>query len=464
MQIRQKKIIGLSKGLSLVFLVVFLVLLFGARYWLASTNKPLNDDETTGLFSVFFSSYWTLLKDGVWGASTSPLFYLFDKILYDILGPDLQRRWDLRFVFRFLHATYWALASTYVFNWVFYRVQKWFQTNFFTALALGLGFAFFYHSNSFLHIYAIEARGYSIWVSLSTIHFLAGIDLMEDDSASRNWWVFGVSSVLMCLATYTAYSQVVLVSLILICSRFSIIKELKLPLQSNVLSLLSKTSCVLFVSGAVSVYYLSKAVNMPYDVTVYFTLERYFDSITEVLAKCFHHSSAVGLFFSIPFLFLFLGWNYRKNPKFNWLLLHCLGMIALTVVYFFGSKWKGGLWAPRYVINLIPTFSALYFFGLFAISIYFSKLVGRYFSRPVSPLFLLVIWSLLEIFTRSISYQKMIVADLPRWKERKSFGNTNNSLCPPFLGPSNHMAVEVEKMNDRCRGLMENEGLENEQG
>lgn len=437
--------------ITAVGLLLFLFL--GARYWLAATNKPFNDDETTGLFSAYFSSYHSIFLEGIGGASTSPLFYFIDRLIFDFLGHDLHRRWDLRFITRFVHSTYWTLASVYIFVWVADRFVAWWKTSAASAIIIGLGFAFFFHANSFLHIYAIEARGYAIWVSLSTIQLLWAIDLLKDDSKILTWGKFGVISFLVCLATYTAYAQVVLLLFIILVSKFIPIPILKIPRKSSWQRLFALTGCVLFSSGIFSFYYLTKAPMMPYDVQFYFTTERYFDAIFEVIAKTFHHSSDKGLIFTLPFLFLGVGWYFRKRPEFYWLALKCLGMIMLTVFYFYGSKMKGGLWASRYVISLIPAFSLLYFVGLIAASFAVSDAIRLKFQRSISPFALLITWSLIEIISRSNSYQKMLRADWPRLQSRNVFQVTTNPSCPLLLASPDWRAEAVEKLNDTCRGL-----------
>lgn len=435
------------------FVCLGLFVFLGLRYWLAATNKPFNDDETTGLYSAYFSTYYNILVVSIGGASTSPLFYLIDRWIFDLIGNDLHRTWDLRFITRFVHSSYWALACVYLFSWVTSRLQKWFLLPYWQSLAIGLGLAFFYHSNSFMHIYAIEARGYSIWVSFSTVQLLLTMDLFKDDSDKSAWWQFGIVSFLMCLATYTGYAQVGILLVLLLVSRVSPIAFLKMNTQSSITALLWKSAVILIPSGIVSFFYLTKAPMMPYDVQFYFTLERYFDAIFEVLAKCFHHSSAKGLFFTLPFLFLGTGWYFRRRPEIFWLLAKCIAMLALTIVFFYGSKMKGGLWASRYVISLIPAFSFLYFAGLLMVSFAFSSFIRMKFQKSISPFLLLLIWSVVEVGTRSNSYQKMFRADWPRMKERNVYGLTTNPHCPQTLESPDWLAVAVEKVNDTCRGI-----------
>jgi hypothetical protein len=444
---------GWRQKAAVFFVCAGLFVFLGLRYWLAATNKPFNDDETTGLYSAYFSTYYNILVVSIGGASTSPLFYLIDRWIFDLLGNDLHRHWDLRFITRFVHSSYWALASVYLFAWVTTRFQRWFGLPFWQALGIGLGLAFFYHANSFLHIYAIEARGYSIWVSFSTIQLLLTMDLFRDDSDNKSWWQFGIVSLLMCLATYTGYAQVGILLGLLLASRWVPISSLRIPSQSSAQALIWKSLVILISAGIVSFFYLTKAPMMPYDVQFYFTMERYFDAIFEVLAKCFHHSSDKGLIFTLPFLFLGTGWYFRRRPEIFWLLIKCLAMLALTVVYFYGSKMKGGLWASRYVISLVPAFSFLYFAGLLMVSFAFANFVRKKFGKSLSPFLLLLVWSLLEITTRSISYQKMFRADWPRLKERNVYGLTTNPNCPPTLESPDWLAVAVEKVNDTCRGI-----------
>lgn len=442
-----------KKNLPTILLGVGLFLFLGARYWLAATNKPFNDDETVGLFSAYFSTYYDMFVVSIGGASTSPLFYFVDRLILELLGHDLHRYWDLRFITRFVHSTYWALASTYVFIWVTSRFQEWFKISLFSSTIIGLGLAFFYHANSFLHIYAIEARGYSIWVSLSSIQLLLAIDLLKDDEKINSWIKFGAVSFLACMATYTAYAQVALLLFIILASKFIPISALSIPRQSAWPKLLGLAGCILLLSGICSFFYLSKAPMMTYDVKFYFTPERYFDAVFEVLAKTFHHSSDKGLIFTIPFLFFGVGWYFRKKPEFNWLILKCLGMLVLTVFYFYGSKMKGGLWASRYVISLIPAFSLLYFIGLLAISFAFASTINRRLQMRISPFALLIAWSLIEIVSRTNSYQKMLRADWPRLQSRNVYQKTTNPQCPQLLTSPDWRAETVEKLNDTCRGL-----------
>ncbi|MCO5142616.1 MAG: hypothetical protein M9962_05960 [Oligoflexia bacterium] len=431
-------------NLQIILIFSSLITLFCLRFWLASVNKVINDDEATGLHSAYQMSYLNLLKYGVGGASTSPLFYLIDKFIYDIIGHDLHKNWNLRFITRAVHAFYWAFACSFLFVWCTKRLQQLTNASSFFAIIISAGFSFFLHSNSFMDIYAIETRGYSLWVSLTLIQTLLWLDLIQEPENKKYWIAFAITNFLNCFNSYSALAQMFL-NLLFLMINLKIFHEKK-----SIFDFLKIATFAAIPSVFISFYYYFQSTKMGYP-SEYFTLKSYIDSILEIISKTFHHHRSSALIFSFPLLGIIYFYIYKMNRKSIWIPIHCIGSILLTVLFYKASEFRGGIWAPRYVIFLIPSFAIFYFFGLASLSKIISDAISKFTNYKTSPLLLILIWAIIEISLRSSSYIRIAYADLDYAKKHKLYGATNNSECPKDIRAFGDVGSSLEKLNNVCR-------------
>lgn len=413
-----------------------LFLLFACRYYLAAMGKGFWNDESLGLGFSHGQSFRLLLYYGSDEASPAPLFYLLDKIWYSLWGSQPQYWWDLRLFHRILPATYWALACTYVFSWSYKKARDFFALPPWQALAIALGVAGFLHSCSFMNIYAIEARAYSLWLSLSVVQFLAWIDLLQNSDSRSAWWRYGAFSALLAFTTFASMGQVGMGVALLVFWR-----------RAN----LRRAGLVLLVATAICLFYFRSAPPMHYSPD-WFTAKRYFDSIFEVIAKSFHHHGASLLALSLPLLFVALPLWKRRNKFVLLLSAYNLGLLAFTIILFKGSEAKGGIWISRYVIYLIPSFTAQYLLALGYLAEAmqgWAWLRGRIGAHQVFAL-----WAILQAVGVVANYGEAIVRDLPRLHERRAYGYTPSENCRDLIPNDDFMyAVDFEQLNDVCRGL-----------
>lgn len=424
---------------------LLLFCLFALRYYLAATGKAFWDDETVGLGYTQRKSYGSLFWYGSNEASPSPLFYILNKLLYDLYGGQPQFWWDLRVYNRILPATYWALACTAVFVWGYRRALGVLRLPVWEALVVGAGVAIFLHSCSFMNIYAIEDRAYSLWVSLSTVQLLVWFDLLRDPAGRRAWWRFGVLSALMVFTTFASLGQVGLTALALVVLRW--VGEPR-ACSVSLRWMVQRAGMVVLVSAAIGFFYLRVSQQMHYSPD-WFTVERYFESILEVMAKSYHHHGAGLLAVTLPLLFVVYSWFVRRDRGLLVLAVYNVALIVLTVVLFKGAQAKGGLWASRYVIFLIPSFTAHY---VVALALFARWLQARLSKLVRLPWALFTLWAFVQIVSLLPKYLGNIRSDWPQIQARKVHEYTSSERCRN-LTEADFGGQAVEEVNDACRGL-----------
>jgi hypothetical protein len=140
---------------------------FAVHLWFASQGKPFWIDETDGIFWNLKLNLWQLIRDGAPAGqgSKSPLLYIFDRLWLYAWADRPQQFWDLRLFFRVIPVTAWSAANVFLFAhlWRFFFREQKFRN--WTAFLFAFAIAQFSYTNNFGSYYAIESRGYSLWVS-----------------------------------------------------------------------------------------------------------------------------------------------------------------------------------------------------------------------------------------------------------------------------------------------------------
>jgi hypothetical protein len=438
-------VIRRTKESALLYAATALVFfLFALRFWLASMGKALWGDEAVAMAIIRIYSYGQFLVQGSPEASPNPLYYLLDKLSFDLYGAEPQFWWDLRLFNRILPATYWAVAGASVFAWTYRRSMQRLAMRPLWAFVTALGIAVFFHSCSFMNTYAIEDRAYSLWVSLSTLQFLAWLDLLLDAKQRGAWVRYGTFSVLMVLTAAPALGQVALGLLVL------------LVLQSwesrgrGMKRFAVRGGVLFFLCASLEFLYFRRG-NMPYD-TGWFTYARYFESLGEVIAKAFHHHSAKGLAITMPLLFVFLPFWRRRERKLLALVAYNIGLLALTFLCFKGAQAKGGMWVSRYVIFLIPSFVAHYLLALALIGRWLGKRIPKGKIKIRNEWLVLGIWALFQVFSLGgKNYVLAPIRDWPKFRERNAYAYNPSGKCRA-LGGAEFQALDA--FNDLCRGIV----------
>ncbi len=422
---------------ALIISAFFFFVLFVARLSSASLFKVLWDDETVGMRQSYVRSYGNLLWVGSEEASPSPLYYLLNKIWHGLWNYTPQEYWNLHLFMRLPHVIYFALGSLGVFFWIAKAVREKLALSLPLILIIAGGAAFFFHTNNFTSYYAIEDRAYSLWLMLSTFQFLAFLDWLFFGFSKRSAVLFGMLSVLLVFTTFSS-----------------------LPMTAAQLGLywlffkrdkkfFSFSALVLGTSSLVALWYFRSITSMDYGIG-WFTWKNYFGSITEVVAKTYHHHNAVALAFSLPITFLSVIFLWKKyNSRIPLALFGYAALcLCVTFILFKGSEWKHGIWASRYIIFLVPPFTALYGLVLYAIANLFRG-YGKY---------VFVLWCAIQLFPGIFQYVQQAKKDFGSYKAEAIYGRSTRPECTHRFSEDgageDFLAKNVERVNSICRGLL----------
>lgn len=430
---------------------ICLLLQFAIRYWLQALGKPFWGDEMMSILTMQNTSLGDLVWHGQRGeANRSPLVYIVDTLLSKIYGFYPQQYWDLRLFYRLSHAAYWSIACTCVFTWVLTRIKIVFpQVRQWETWIIAIGISYFLYFHSFLNIYAIESRPYSLWVSLSIIHFLFTIDALYFQPNKIRSVPYLLVCFFLTLTTYAAFCQVMLGLLAWCLARW---EEAAWRLKA-IPRFAFRSTLPAFVAALVPTYWYLSSYSLgqfqPAPVSLMVL------SVREVLLKSFHHHGVQPFFVTGPLFMLLVPWLYRRNPKALALETFLWGNILLAVVLYVVSRLKGGIFAPRYAIFLVPTFTFIYLRGLYWAANLLTSLVLRlpfpiWKRWQVTVLTLLACFFLIEIGSRIGQMARELPLGFQNFKLRHAYGKTvaDESSCGRnFSGDVN----EFEAMNDRCR-------------
>ncbi len=429
----------LKKALD-ILLALFLFCFFAIHLFFAAQGKKFWNDESDGLFYTRVFNFTQLLWDGAppGQASRSPLPYLIDRLWMSFWNYAPQQYWDLRLFFRVPQVSFWALANVFLFFFLRRRFREWLPSQKHLATLAALAVSLFSYSNNFASFYAIESRAYSLWLALSMVHFLLLWDCLRLPDGKAPWKGFYFVSALLVFCTYTAAIQIAFaVGFLLLYARHT-----KAPV-----SLMTKRIGILLLCTVpITLFYLTKIPAMSYGST----WGIYGLAVLEVVLKAFHHHSHHPLFLTGPLMFLFVPLFWWKRDRLLALLsLHAIGLVLFSLPLFLFTWWKGGLFASRYVIYMVPGLTFLYVLGLFSVAKWIQEKVPLRLQQRTF-LILLLLWSLSEVIGRPISAYKGTKADIARFSARNSYKHNEDPLCALEFP---HEPEELEAFNDLCRKI-----------
>ncbi len=133
----------------------------------------------------------------------------------------------------------------------------------------------------------------------------------------------------------------------------------------------------------------------------------YASSLIEVVSKAFHNHGWQSAIVVFPICGILPALFWRKIRNIQAIYLYGWLQLAISFALFLGCRWKGNLFASRYLIFLTPMLTCFYAVGLVMISSNIERKIRR-----VTFLHLLLLWSALEVAIRIPHYIKII-----RWNE-----------------------------------------------
>lgn len=420
-----------------------LFLYFAVHLWFASQGKEFWMDETDGVYYNLKHDLWFLFLEGSDGGqgSRSPLVYILDRIWFYLWGDIPQEYWDLRLFFRVLPVTYWSGVHVFLFVhlWRYFFTEK--NFGYWIAALVSLAIAQFSYSNNFGSYYAIETRAYSLWVACSFLQFLALWQVLRSQDRA-GWALYFWSSCGLVFTSYASLPQIFIGGGILLLDQWVSERKISFLGERPV-----KVMLTLVVGAFIGFYYFANANQMNYKPA---STNLYWTSVLEVLLKSFHHHSYHAAYVTFPLLFVLipLYW-FRRDRIFTWLNLYSLALLANTYVLYLASLKKGGIYASRYVIYLLPHLTFLYVLGiatiLYGLSKWLEKRTGKVWATRV-----FVILCVIELPSRSTNIYKGTPKDVERFFARNSFGRRAGPDCTV---PLPHNPWDVELVSNNCRGF-----------
>jgi hypothetical protein len=418
---------------GLLFALLFLHLAFAAQ------GKPFWLDESNSLH--WFTKYglWETLRNGADGESNrSPLSYVVFRSLMRLWNDRPQEFWDLRFFFRIPTAFFWAAANTFLFFFLKKRLAEIFSRG--VSILLALGATIFCFSNSFATYYAIEARPFSLWLSLSLLQTLFLWELLGGRSRTTAI-LFFFTNLVLAFTTYASVAQIGIACLLLQAHEASLGKKWLWwgPLQKY---LFLNLSCSFFL-----IWYYLPNQKMTFTPSPF---ELYFISVREVVLKTFHHHGTQPAWVSFPFFFLWVPYFWaRENKKVFFFCLSSVGLLLSTFILYLGTLRGGALFYSRYAIYIVPGLSFLYVFGLAALA----RLADAWLTKKIKQSIfvpLLVIWSLFQVIPSVWEWSLALPKDYARFQQRHSYEKNPAPLCVEDIA---QLPDKLEAQNDFCRGI-----------
>jgi len=415
---------------------------FAVHLWFASQGKPFWLDETDGIFWNLKLNLWQLIRDGApkGQGSKSPLLYVFDRLWVYAWNDQPLKYWDLRLFFRVIPVAAWSGANVFLFAhlWRYFFKEKGFR--YWTACLFAFAIAQFTYTNNFGSYYAIESRGYSLWVGFSLLHFLAFWQIVR--TKNEGWVLYYLASLGLVLTTYASLPQIFLSGGLLL------LDEWRKDKRVSIFSLRQKkVAAALGISLLVGLYYFSKLEPMHFPKA---PLSLYGSSVLEVLLKAFHHHSYHAAVVSFPFLFIAVPLYWRKrSADLSICCLHALLLVGNSYVLYLSSLRSGGIFASRYVIYALPSLTFLYVLGMVTIV---KVIAGWLEERSKGPLLLptFVALALLEAVSRPYGIYNGIAKDISRFVARNSFVLHDTPACAKEIA---YYPSDFEHVNNECREI-----------
>lgn len=432
-----------TQKISWVLFGLGIFFLFWIGLLFASQGKPFWMDESDGWFQTqSLSIPRMLIEGGTSGASRSPLPYIIDRALLSAWNDQPLVWWDLRMFFRIPPTFFWALSNTFLFFFLRRKLTRLLGNQSFTIFIVSLTGTFFVFTNSFSAYYAIEARAYSLWTSLTLIQTCFLWNLMTEKQNRANFAGFLLANYLLVFATYASSLQVGLTCGLLLLNDRIIHQKWRFFAEPQRWILATGLG-----SAAITLFYYVKVPMMGYPP---FPFHSYLHEVLEVILKSFRHHGTQQAWVSFPLLFGVIPYFWWKRNKS--LALLCLNAhlgILLTYVHYRASLANGGLYASRYAAYLVPSLSLLYALGIFTLLMQISKWVKRKWHKEVL-IPLIVIYCLANVIPWVKTYTKGIPADISRFKARNSHWENSDPKCRE---PLEHDPEPLENQNNYCRKI-----------
>lgn len=363
--------------------------------------------------------------------SPHPLYYVLEKLWLTPWSHSPQRWWNLNLFFRLLPITYYSLAGGAIFLWsqAFFG-RLWPRAGFSSRVLVAAALALFFYNVQFAEYYAIEARPYSLWLLLSTVHLLLTLDGFDRGWQGRGYRIaYGAVSLLLCSTASPGIFQ-------LGASFMAIQMRHRRP----------RTWLVLVAPVLVSAYYMFSSQKWGYPPG---SVLDYLGFMKEVAYKSFHARNAFA-FAPVMLLACWKLWSLRRSPVARPLYFYLACLFALTFVLYLACWYKGFLLASRQYIYLVPVYLLLYFIALLAAADFLSARLKKWLPS-IEPRWILGIWAAV-IVAKSAPEMVRRAFSLPGAAAKWSFyGENTSEECTRFLAmPNEH---EFESLNRRCRRL-----------
>jgi hypothetical protein len=217
----------------------------------------------------------------------------------------------------------------------------------------------------------------------------------------------------------------------------------------------------------ITLWYMRYAGNYTYPPSPF---SLYFESVLEVILKCFHHHGVQPAYITFPIFLLMipiLRWKETRvqaGVLFTWLSL------ALSLALFIASMLKGGIYASRYAIFLIPSLTWIYFLGMSTLLSFLFKGLARipklaslraHIEKGLIPALALI--ALIEVSGGFKKFIGEINQGLRLAESRNAYGKAKDlELCKQPLvyleeysryETPERLVKEFEELNSKCRGL-----------
>jgi len=179
---------------------------------LRAEHKALwNDEIFTQVSSVSHQSYAQHWLGKIGEGNNTPLFYSIQKLFFQLIQyqtPDLWNEQNLydRLVLRINPIFFMAASIACIF---FYFSKTY-------SLWIGVYSLFISISSFVVWDYWVEARPYTLWIFLTTVHTLHFLNLFRQEVISRKAWIgLTIIHFLLCFSTIFSVAQITIVSALL---------------------------------------------------------------------------------------------------------------------------------------------------------------------------------------------------------------------------------------------------------
>lgn len=199
-----------------VWSAVVFALSLGVGFWIASYKGLWNDEFFSLASSIHNPSYWDMMSGKIQEGNNSPLFYLLQKIFFQLIGYQVPAQWingnwsyahyPSQFIVRIIPVVCMSLSIALVFS-LFYKRYSW-SAGVYSLLMWGASYM--------LWVYWAESRPYAMVVLLTTIQTYLLIRFFEDKSRwDKGWGWLALTHLLLSLTFILSLGQILAAAMIL---------------------------------------------------------------------------------------------------------------------------------------------------------------------------------------------------------------------------------------------------------